>query len=608
MPLPQAQLFEDEFPLLRTCPALNEIRLTGEIKGLTIEVKDGAQLHAHRIILAARIPSFRATLSGPLEEENSVIRWPTVPVSLATALLNYAYTGQMVITQTNVEGIVMFSRMVKLPVLENWGVQFLLNNVNLENLAATWDIARSLNVGVLTEACIQRMREGFESFIYSDLFVRLSADTVLSLLQSDSLPVNSEEQILAAISRWICPSREIDDERLKLHAPAMLKEVQWDQTTVHFRKRLLECYPMFTDSPGCARLILSVEQWIGAVDRDELPCPFTEHKRPSLSFYLFGKDQGEDRWSVLRFDSHLQNEERVADMEMRYGATYSAVGEESIFVVGGQTTQQIGSTCVDEFLVKEGRWLKRAPLAIRRRDHAVAVVKVNTADRDGGEEALICVFGGSHKEGDTWTRLSSCEIYDVNEDRWHKLPDLREKRNAPAAACLPGDNRVFIFGGMNNPFLSASVEFCHLRADWRQVETNSVGTEDFWLPAAPMRNARAFLSAAHFKGRIIAAGGQKIGKAVDIVEMFSPPDAICPLGQWTELARMQHPRSSPNILTVADTVFVLGSSKQPRNTVEALSEPEGPVDFSNDLTSWIWSSKGSVEALCNIVGAAKIRT
>nr|VZI46193.1 unnamed protein product [Spirometra erinaceieuropaei] len=608
MPLPQAQLFEDEFPLVRTCPAINEIRLTGEIKDLTIEVKDGVALHAHRIILAARIPSFRATLSGPLREGNSVLRWPTVPVSLATTLINYAYTGQVEITQANVEGIVMFARMVKLPVLETWAVQFMLNNVNLENLAATWDISRSLNVGVLTEACVQRMREGFESFIYSDLFVRLPADTVLSLLQSDSLSVNSEEQILAAISRWICPSGEINDEKLKFHAPAMLKEVQWDRTTVHFRKRLLERYPMFTDNPGCARLILSVEQWIGAADKDELPCPFTEHRRPSLAFFLFGKDRSGDKWSVLRFDSHLQNEERVADMEMRYGATYSVVGDESIFVVGGQTTEQIGSNCVDEFLVKEGRWLKRVPLAIRRRDHAAAVVKIKTADREGGEEALIGVFGGSHKEGDTWTSLSSCEIYDVNQDRWHKLPDLREKRNAPAAACLPGDNRVFVFGGMNNPFLRASVEFCHLRADWRHVEASSVGTDDFWLPAAPMRNARAFLAAAPFRGRIIAAGGQKNGKAVNIVEMFSPPDAICPLGQWTELARMKHPRSSPAILTSADAVFVLGSTKEFRNTVEALSAPEGPVDVSNDLTSWIWSSKGSVEALCHVVGAAKIRT
>ncbi|BHF70374.1 hypothetical protein SprV_0301342400 [Sparganum proliferum] len=45
-----------------------------------ITVKDRAELHVNRIILAARIPSLRATLSGPLGETNSVLRWPTMPL------------------------------------------------------------------------------------------------------------------------------------------------------------------------------------------------------------------------------------------------------------------------------------------------------------------------------------------------------------------------------------------------------------------------------------------------------------------------------------------------------------------------------------------------
>ncbi|BHF76840.1 hypothetical protein SprV_0501993900 [Sparganum proliferum] len=73
MALPQAEVFEDQFPLIRSCPALNEIRLAQDIKDLRIEVKRGAVLHADRIVLAARVPSLRAALSGPLGEENSVL-------------------------------------------------------------------------------------------------------------------------------------------------------------------------------------------------------------------------------------------------------------------------------------------------------------------------------------------------------------------------------------------------------------------------------------------------------------------------------------------------------------------------------------------------------
>nr|VZI18569.1 unnamed protein product [Spirometra erinaceieuropaei] len=330
MAFPQAKLFEDEFPLVRSCPTLNEIRIAEEIKDLTIEVKDGALLHAHRIILAARIPSLRASLSGPHGEDIPVLKWPSVPLSLATSLVHYAYTGQVEMTQASVKGIFYLARLFKLSVLENWAAQFMANTVNSENLATTWDFARSLNVRLLLEACVDQMRKSFESFIYSDLFVRLPADTVLTLLRSDNLPVNSEKQVFGAISRWVCDSKVVDDARLKMHAPTMLKEVQWHQTTVEFRQSILERHPMFTDGPGCGRLMALVEQWIGAADRDKRTCPFNQNGRgvrPPQTFFIFGKEENQERWSVLRLDSNLKEEERVADMELRWGASYTVVGD-----------------------------------------------------------------------------------------------------------------------------------------------------------------------------------------------------------------------------------------------------------------------------------------
>ncbi|BHF71492.1 hypothetical protein SprV_0401455000 [Sparganum proliferum] len=607
MALPEAKLFEDEFPLVRSCPTLNEIRIAEEIKDLTIEVKDGALLHAHRIILAARIPSLRASLSGPCGEDIPVLKWPSVPLSLATSLVHYAYTGQVELTQSNMKGIISLARLFKLPVLENWAAQFMANTVNSENLATTWDFARSLNVRLLLEACVHQMRESFESFIYCDLFVRLPADTVLTLLRSDNLPVNSEEQVFGAISRWVYGSKVVDEDRLKMHAPTMLKEVQWHQTTVEFRQSILERHPMFTDGPGCGRLMALVEQWVGAADRDKRTCPFNQNGRgvrPPQAFFVFGEGQSQGKWSVLRLDSNLQEEERVADMEMRWGASYTVVGE-CIFIVGGETAEEVGSTRVDEFLVRERRWRSRSPLALRRRDHAAAVVRVNVEDEDSGENALIGVFGGSFKEGETWTNLACCEVYDINQDRWHKLPDLREKRGAPTAVSLPGDNRVFVFGGRDCSSMSATVEFCHLQADW-QEKAISATTANFWLPAAPMRHARAYLAAAHFRGRIIAAGGLDGEYDVNFVEVFSLPDTATPLGQWTELASMNKPRSAFCLLTSADTVFALGEDEDPGNTVETFAAPEGSVDFGNDLTSWMWSSRSPLRSVTDIVEATLV--
>nr|VZI42380.1 unnamed protein product [Spirometra erinaceieuropaei] len=289
-----------------------------------------------------------------------------------------------------------------------------------------------------------------------------SLDGIMKTERSEDLSVGSEEQVIGAIARWVGSGGQADDEKLKMHVPEMLKQVQWHQTSVQCRDRVMESYPIIWKIPECALLMARIVNWIGAGDKEKPPCPF--NLKPCHKVLLFGTDKHQSGWSVLRFDPQAQKAERFADMERRRNASFSIVGE-SIFVIGGQSS----SKRVDEFLVREGRWRERAPLAVARECHAVTVVKVRTAAAAAnGEEVLIGVFGGYNG-----SVLSSCEVYDVRQDRWHKLPDLREKRRGPAAACLPGDSRVFLFGGGDySPSYTASVVFCHLRADWREKVTS----------------------------------------------------------------------------------------------------------------------------------------
>ncbi|BHF85485.1 Kelch-like protein 12 [Sparganum proliferum] len=444
--------------------------------------------------------------------------------------------------------VVMFAKMMKLSNLENWGVQFMANRVNLENLATTWDFARSSNMGSLMETCINLMQAQFMNFVSTDLFVRLPADTVLTLLRNDNLSVDSEEAVFEAISSWVAAGdKECDNERLRLHAPEMLKEVRWCQTTLQFRSRLVDSHPMFQESINCLRFMALVEQWIYNADKDKPPCPFNRRSRPPQTiFFVFGNDKDQDRWSVLRFDPQLEREERISDMEKRKWATYSLVGE-SIFVVGGDTAQQEDS---NECRGVSGGRTALAQTGVPRR----WTQRARSRSPDGSRR------GGAYRRF-RW----------IGRDRWSKLPDLREKRNETAAACLPGDSRIFVFGGSNGSSLLASVAFCQLRADWRERATSS----DFWQPAAPMRTARR---------------------------------GLCPRGQWTELAGMKEPRSFFALLTSTDdAIFALGCWDGSGNSMETFTAPGGPADVSNDLTVWSWSSKKPLETLAKIAGAASIR-
>ncbi|VDK30200.1 unnamed protein product [Dibothriocephalus latus] len=138
---------------------------------------------------------------------------------------------------------------------------------------------------------------------------------------------------------------------------------------------------------------------------------------------------------------------------------------------------------------------------------------------------------------------------------------MLEARCATAAVALSG-GRVFVFGGWNGKSSLVSVECCHLQTDWsRTIET--ARTEVFWRPLESMGTPRYFHAAVSFKRKILIAGGyrrdetnQRIVQSV--VEVFSPPNAERPRGEWTRVADLLVPRQGLVLLVIKDGLYALG--------------------------------------------------
>ncbi|BHF70456.1 hypothetical protein SprV_0301350700 [Sparganum proliferum] len=96
---------------------------------------------------------------------------------------------------------------------------------------------------------------------------RLPAEIELTFLQTKDLLVASEEAVIAAISRWVGAG----DERLQVHAPEMLKEVQRHLTIVQRAYHVIESCPTLYTSPECPCLRFHIATWIGAADNDKPP-------------------------------------------------------------------------------------------------------------------------------------------------------------------------------------------------------------------------------------------------------------------------------------------------------------------------------------------------
>ncbi|VDN13717.1 unnamed protein product [Dibothriocephalus latus] len=144
---------------------------------------------------------------------------------------------------------------------------------------------------------------------------------------------------------------------------------------------------------------------------------------------------------------------------------------------------------------------------------------------------------------------------------WHHLPEMRERR-AEAAAVALSDGRVVVFGGCDGRSSLASVKFCHLQADWSYI-TGADRSKGFWRSLEPMRTPRYLPAAVAFRDKIIVAGGLTVDKcgihnAQRVVEVFHPPDAERPLGEWTSVADLLQPRRRFSPLVYKDRLYALG--------------------------------------------------
>ncbi|VDN22324.1 unnamed protein product [Dibothriocephalus latus] len=418
----ETQMFEDQLALIHCLPQLNNLRVDKKLTDLTIELQDSVKVHAHRIVLASRVPSLCDGLcESPTKGQAVVLKWPTVSSEIATTFIDYIYTGQLEVHEANVAGLIVLSQQLVMPHMEKWVVSFMAARLNSENVSHNWELAQLLKSDQLKNVCLQHIKATFEATGASDCFIQLPSDAVLSLLRADDLQVDSEESIFEAIGRWVSPLGEVDETRV-VHAAAMMKEMRWYQVDTDFRYRVKDDDEAFWNKNfKCSRLLGRITKWIDAPSsRGDRQCPFNErprgqiggsadsecllnaeHHNPLEDICLLGKSQNGEECLLSWYDADTNTTQKLTDVTDELNAAFVAI-EDCIFVIGGNK-QKDNYLNLRKFDTKERGWTKCAPLRHWKTDHTAVAVAV-------GGEAVICVCGGTY-----WS--NECMLYSPPEDK-----------------------------------------------------------------------------------------------------------------------------------------------------------------------------------------------
>ncbi|GMS90092.1 hypothetical protein PENTCL1PPCAC_12267 [Pristionchus entomophagus] len=507
----------------------NEMRRDGFLCDVVV-VAEEKRLSAHKVLLSARIPYFRAMFcSDMMESRNNEVYIYEFTYDTTEQLLEYAYTGRVRLSIHNVQAIMTGANFLRIDDLMDECGDYLMKRLSIDNAVAIFVFCRSISYLGIELTVLRFIEKHFVMISRTPDFLELAVDDVIFLLQMDSLYVDGEEQVFTAAMRWI---EEDKSGGRKQHAAKLLACVRLPLLQPSFLSDFVAHHFLLRDDIKCRDLVDEAKDYLLMPER-----------RPLLkSFRTIG---------------------RVCDQVPAL-----------IFVMGGLTTSTRPQprSQVEVYDAVTDAWTPCKPMTTVRSRIGMAV-----------HERMIYAVGGF----DGKDRLDLCEIFDTESNEWSTLPPLHRKRSAMATATL--DGIIYVCGGYDGVSSLACVETFDVRRripEWRpatkMIKPRSasgscvldgviyvIGGHDgmsifaggerydpqrkVWEEIAPMTTKRCRLGVAALNGKIYAAGGYDGSAFLSSVECYDPMK-----NAWTPVTNMNIRRCRASLAVTHARLYVIG--------------------------------------------------
>ncbi|XP_078485792.1 kelch-like protein 10 isoform X1 [Ciona intestinalis] len=529
----------------------NDLRQRGKFCDVVIKVQD-VRFPLHRLVLCACSDYFRALFDGGWGSgDKQEIELTGTSPEIMTSLLNYAYTGQVIITSQNVEELLPASDKFLMDYVKQKCCSYLKKQLTPMNCIGIRQYARSFFCPRLVDAANNFILYNFEEVAQkSPEFLNMAFDDVIQLINDDRLNVRLEETVCESVFRWIRHDKmgRISNLSVMLKGVRLgLLDPEYFMTKLkgNFLSKLRGCELVTESMAECRGLIkdaMKVVCDLHGFDSNTVSPHgnvFSSLVRPRLPFEILlaigGWSGGSPTNAIEAYDPRAEswlNASTIPDSDVAGGyrtvadipRAYHGVAfvKGNVYVIGGFDGVNYFNT-VRRFSVANFEWVEEPQMLHKR-----CYISVTVLDKK------IYALGGM----DGTNRLNSAECYDPSQKIWSILPDMNESRSDSSATSLHG--RVYIAGGFNG-------QECLFTAEFYDPETS------VWTRITPMRSRRSGVSIISFHDMVYAVGG------FDGVNRLRHAEAYCPrTNTWRNIASMNKPRSNFGIEVVDDQLLVVG--------------------------------------------------
>ncbi|XP_015282142.1 PREDICTED: kelch-like protein 28 [Gekko japonicus] len=520
---------------------LNLLRQHHELCDIILRVGD-VKIHAHKVVLASISPYFKAMFGGNLsEKENSEVEFQCIAEAALQAIVEYAYTGTVFISQDTVESLLPAANLLQIKLVLKECCTFLESQLDPGNCIGISRFAETYGCHDLYLAANKYICQNFEDVCQTEEFFELTHSELDEIVSNDCLNVVTEESVFYALESWI----KYDVQERQKYLAQLLHCVRLPLLSVKFLTRLYEANHLIRDDHTCKHLL-----------------------NEALKYHFMPEHR-------LSYQTVLTSRPRCPP--------------KVLCAVGGKAGLFACLESVEMYFPQNDSWIGLAPLRVPRYEFGICVLDQKIYVM-GGIAAPTCqgVDYNKHER--------SVECWDPDTNTWAPLESMNEGRSTLGVAVLARE--IYALGGYDGQSYLQSVEKYIPRVkEWQPVapmsktrscfsaavldgmiyaiggygpaHMNSVErydpSRDSWETVAPMADKRINFGVGVTLGFIFVVGGHNGVSHLSSIERYDPHQ-----NQWTVCRPMKEPRTGVGAAVIDTYLYVVGghSGSSYLNTVQ----------------------------------------
>lgn len=369
---------------------IGQMRIHSILTDVVLNV-ESREFPAHKNVLAASSDYFMAMFSGQMAVASDSVTIREISAGAMELLLNYIYTGELRITEENVEEVFCGSCLLLLESVSKACCQFIEERLTLGNCWGIRTLADKFHCRDMLHTVNRFIQQTFREVVQGDEFLLLPKSEVSNLLSDDHIVVTSEEHVFEALIKWI--NHDIDGR--KFDFPSLLKHVRLTHMKQEYFDDRVATYRLVCEIPEAHEIVSVARNVLTGLTGSQETEPTATNALASSSFKV--PESWHNPRRCLRF-------------------------VEVAVTVGG------GALC-NFYDDRDNTWVPLSPPVTR---HCPGMA---TLDNN------IFIVGGSKE----WKRYNRCEKYEPERNEWSVIAPMKIGRSNIGLVALNG--MLYAIGG-----------------------------------------------------------------------------------------------------------------------------------------------------------------